>query len=61
MEDFLIDWTKPIPGRIALDLRGLVTDSFSAGKYPTFVLVSREGKIQAVQQGYTKARGLTIP
>jgi thiol-disulfide isomerase/thioredoxin len=60
VEEFLLKWTKPLPGRVALDLRGLVTDSFSAGKYPTFVLV-KEGKIQAVQQGYTKSKGLTFP
>jgi thiol-disulfide isomerase/thioredoxin len=60
VEEFLARWTKPIPGRVALDPRGLVTDSFSAGKYPTFVLV-REGKIRAVQQGYSKSRGLKIP
>ena len=60
VEEFLVKWTKPIPGRVALDQRGLVTDSFSAGKYPTFVLI-KDGKIQAVQQGYTKTRGLTFP
>jgi thiol-disulfide isomerase/thioredoxin len=61
VEEFLARWTKPMPGRVALDPRGLVTDSFSAGKYPTFVLVSKQGKIQAVQQGYSESRGLKMP
>jgi len=60
VQEFLTKWDKPMPNRVALDLRGLVTDSFSAGKYPTFVFI-KDGKIQAVQQGYTQTRGLTFP
>ena len=60
VEEFLLKWTKPMPGRVAVDPRGLVTASFSAGKYPTFVLI-KQGKIQAVQQGYSRQRGLTLP